>query len=225
VSSLPATLIPMEAIGRTADRLQMNPVFGGSAARAAGNNDMIAGVKRVFRQTIPHQTPAAAPFRGPGVHLSLPIGNLQGHERMRIAKIKIHQFAFDREALVFRVGGGELIVSVRGPANRKGPGDNQTDCRSPHSPVISLVRSDKEHSLPPARCSSAPYRTARVNKRQRYSRDQRTVRFTNSLVDNRQGIGEISLKPFPLFPCFGDVHSSRRADCFQRGVRRPSGRH
>lgn len=97
-----AALIPMEAIGRAADFLQMNPVFRACAAWAAGEDHMIPGVKSVFRQTVPDQPPAAAPFRGPCVHFPLRVQNLHGHERMRIAEIEINQLTFDRDALVFK---------------------------------------------------------------------------------------------------------------------------
>ena len=72
----PLALIPVEAIGRPVDVLEMNLVLTGSAARAAGNNHVIPGVKRVFRHAIVHQPPGAAPFREPGLDLLLPIGNV-----------------------------------------------------------------------------------------------------------------------------------------------------
>jgi hypothetical protein len=47
--------------------------------------------------------------------LPVPLRNLQGNERMRIAEIEIHQLAFDREALVFEVSRGERMVGVGTP--------------------------------------------------------------------------------------------------------------
>src|SRR5580698_1120916 len=128
----PLPLIPVEPIGGAAEPLQVNLVVRGIAARAAGENYMISGVQGVLRDPVIRESSRAAPFRDPGIRISLSVGNLQGHERMRIAEIEIHQPAFDRDTLVFKVCCRERMMRINGKCTKESPGDDQSKYGATH---------------------------------------------------------------------------------------------
>src|SRR6266571_2338725 len=73
---------PFEAVFRTEDAPHPEPVIFDSAARVAGDDDVIARLERVVVDAV--QLTRGGPFNGPALGLPLIVRGLDVHEGMRI---------------------------------------------------------------------------------------------------------------------------------------------
>jgi hypothetical protein len=116
---------PPESIALPKERVHFQFVLFGISYRITRDDDLVPDLEGVSFYALSVQFVRATPFDGPPLHDSILVRSFNVHERMRVAKEKLYQLAFDRDLGGLIVGGAEGMMGVRRATNHEQPGKDQ----------------------------------------------------------------------------------------------------
>lgn len=92
------------------DRSQVDPVFRRIAARAAGDDEVIAGLERVDRETGLFEARRIGPFGRNLLPLPVLVDGGQVEPRVRILQLEGDDIAFESNLLLLEIVRGKRVV-------------------------------------------------------------------------------------------------------------------